>query len=160
MATTQEYLLGSATTLLSTELNSLASSSTLAAGAISSVGGTSGKFDNTAGGGGLGGYTLGQFEINCAAPSGAVTAGSGVFVWLLTTVDGTNYENGSASIVPVRRPDVIIPFRAVTSTAQRIIVVAPLPPGTWFVLLSQNSGQAFAASSNTLKVTPVTNQMV
>ncbi len=158
MATTQEYLLGSITTLLSTELNALASSSGLTAGAISTAGGTSGLFNNTAGGGGLGGYTMGKFELYMPVPSGAVTGGA--YVWCIATDDGTNYEDGSNSVIPARRPDLIFPFRAVTSTAQRIIVFAPLPAGNWYVLLSQNSGQAFAATLNTLKVLPVTNQMV
>ncbi len=69
MATTQEFALGTVTTLLSTELNSLASSAGLTAGAISSVGGASGLFNNVTGGGGLGGYTLGQFELRLAAPA-------------------------------------------------------------------------------------------
>jgi hypothetical protein len=159
MATTQEYLLGSVTTLLSTELNSLASSSGLTAGAISSVGGTSGLFNNTAGGGGLGGYTLGQWELELAAPGGTLTAGTGAFVWLLTTVDGTNYEDGSASVIPARPADVIIPVRAV-STTQRIIRVMMMPPGNWYVLVAQNTGQTWASSGNTLKVTPATLQGV
>ena len=159
MATTQEYLLGSATTLMTTELNSLASSSGLTAGAISSVGGTSGLFNNTAGGGGLGGYTLGQWELNLAAPAGTLTAGTAAYVWLLTTVDGTNYEDGSATVIPARPPDLIFPVRAV-STAQRIIRVLMMPPGNWYVLLAQNTGQTWGASGNTVKVTPVTFQAV
>jgi hypothetical protein len=151
----QTYDLGSATTLLSTELNSLASSATGAA--ISSVGGTSGVFNNTYGGGGLGGFTLGQFELELAAPAGTLTAGTAVLIWFLTTVDGTNYEDGSASVIPARNPDLIIPVRAV-STTQRITKVAPLPPGNWFALLSQATGQTWGATLNTLKVTPITSQ--
>ncbi len=159
MATTQEYLLGSAVTLMTTELNSLASSATLAAGAISTVGGTSGLFNNTAGGGGLGGYTFGQWELELAAPAGTLTAGTGAFVWLLTTVDGTNYEDGSNSVIPARPPDIILPVRAV-STTQRIIRVLMMPQGNWYVLVSQNTGQTWGATLNTLKVTPATIQGV
>ena len=68
---------GSATTLLSTELNSLASSSGLTAGAISSVGGTSGVFNNVQAGGGLGGFTQGLYQLHLAAPGGTLTGGTG-----------------------------------------------------------------------------------
>lgn len=154
MATVEKYLLGTTTTLLSTELNSLASSAT--AGAISSVGGTSGVFDNTVGGGGFDGYTLGQFELVLAAPAGTLTAGTAVLVWFLTAVDATpNYEDGSATVIPARTPDLIIPVRAV-STAQRIIRKAMMPPGKWFVLLSQATGQTWNTAGNTLKVQPAT----
>ncbi len=159
MATTQEYLLGSATTLMTTELNSLNSSSGLTAGVISSVGGTSGIFNNTAGGGGLGGYTLGQWELVLTAPAGALTAGTGAFVWLLTTVDGTNYEDGSNSVIPARPPDIILPVRAV-NTAQRIIRNLMMPQGNWYVLLAQNTGQTWNSTNSTFKVTPATIQGV
>lgn len=154
---TQTYLLGSPVTLLSTELNSLASSAT--AGAISSVGGASGVFNNTFGGGGLGGYTLGQFELVLGSPAGSLTAFTAASIWFLTEVDGTDYEDGGASVIPARRPDVIIPVRAV-GTAQRIIIVAYMPPSNWFALLSQSTGQTWAASGNTLKVTPATYQVL
>ncbi len=159
MATTQEYLLGSVVTLMSTELNSLASSAAPSAGAVSSVGGTSGLFNNTAGGGGLGGYTRGRFELELAAPGGTLTAGTAAYVWFLGNVDGTNYEDGSATVIPARLADLIIPVRAV-STTQRISVVADLPPGNWYVVLGHNTGQTWGSTANTLKVVPVANQMV
>ncbi len=159
MATTQEYLLGSAVTLMTTELNSLASSATLAAGAISTVGGTSGLFNNTAGGGGIGGYTSAKWELVLAAPAGTLTAGTGAFVWLISTVDGTNYEDGSNSVIPARPPDIIIPVRAI-STAQRVVRELAMPSGNWYVLMAQNTGQTWGATANTLKILPVTIQGV
>jgi hypothetical protein len=153
--TTTTYVLGSATTLLSTELNSMASSSSTFV--VSTVGGTSGLFSNTYGGGGLGGYTLGQFELKLAAPGGTLTA-SPVLFWFLQSVDGTNYEDGSTSVLPARQPDLIIPVRAV-STAQRIGgIYAPLPVGNWYVLIEQQTGQTWGSTLNTLKVTPVAYQ--
>ena len=159
MATVLNYwALGSSVTLLSTELNSLASSATLAAGAIATVGGTSGKFNNVYSGGGLGGYPMGEFELSLAAPAAGLTAGTAAYIWFLNSVDGTNFEDGSNSIIPTRPADLIIPVRAVTG-AQRIIVVAPLPPNLFFPLLSHNTGQNWNASGNNLKVVPVTNQV-
>lgn len=154
----QYWDLGSVTTLMTTELNSLASSSGLTAGAISSVGGSSGVFNNIQAGGGLGGFRYGLFELVLGAPGGTLTAGTGAYIWFLTDVDGTDYEDGSASVIPARNPNLIIPVRAV-STAQRITVQAQMPPNTWYVLLAQNTGQTWASSGNTLKVLPVTNQI-
>src|SRR5947209_4516094 len=113
MATTEKYVIGSIATLMSTELNSLATSSGLTAGAISS-----GAFNNTAGSTGDG-YVLGELELVLAAPAGTLTAGTAAYVWFLRDPDGTNYEDGGASTIPARPADVIVPVRAV-STAQRI----------------------------------------
>jgi hypothetical protein len=160
MATTEEYLLASsATTLLSTELNALASSSGLTAGAISSVGGSSGVFNNVSGAGYLGGYIEADFALTLAAPAGTLSAGTGAYVWLLRTLDGTHYETGSTSVIPARAPDLIIPVDAL-STAQLVIVPGRLPRGTWYVLLAQNTGQTWASSGNTLSVLPSTRQGV
>jgi hypothetical protein len=157
MPVVEKYVLGTTTTLLSTELNSLASSAT--AGAISSVGGTSGLFNNTVGGGGFDGYPWGRYELVLAAPAGTLTAGTAVLIWFLGNVDGTNPEDGSATVIPSRPPDLVIPVRAV-STAQRITRIAKLPPGNWYALLSHATGQAWGASGNTLKVSPFTHEGV
>src|SRR4051812_17460777 len=111
-AIVQNYLLGSVVSLMTTELNSLATSSGLTAGAISSVGGSSGAFNNTYAGGGLGAYVSGRFELVLGAPAGSLTAGTAAFVWFLRTTDGTNYEDGGSAVIPARAPDVIIPVRA------------------------------------------------
>lgn len=154
-----KWLLGTTTTLMSTELNSLATSAGLTAGAIASVGGTSGVFNNVAGGGGFDGYRWGIFELNLGAPAGTMTAGTAAYIWFLQQIDGTNFEDGSASVIPARKADLIIPVRAV-STANRAgaPTLAMLPPGIWKPLLAQNTGQAWNASGNTLKVEPVTEQ--
>jgi hypothetical protein len=153
MAVVQYWSLGSVTTLMGAELNSLASSSGLTAGAV-----TAGSFNNVQGGGGLGGYTMGIYELNLAAPAAALTAGTAAYVWLLNQVDGTNFEDGGAAVIPARPADVIIPVRA--TTTQRIIWLGYLPPNLWKVLLSHNTGQTWNASGNTLKVLPVTTQAV
>jgi hypothetical protein len=74
----------------------------------------------------------------------------------LREVDGTNYEDGSSTVTPARNPDLVFPLRAVT-TAQRIVVIGDLPPGSFVALLrNDGTGQAMAASGNTLKIRPVT----
>jgi hypothetical protein len=84
------------------------------------------------------------------------TANTSFCCWLLREVDGTNYEDGGASVTPTRPPDLIFTVRAVT-TAQRILAVCDLPPGTVKALLrNDGTGQAIAASGNTLKIRPLT----
>jgi hypothetical protein len=148
---------GSESSLLTTELNSLASSAALTAGAISSVGGTSGVFNNVQGGGGLGGFTQALFLIHIASLASAPTAGTGFFFWFINSLDGSLFEDGSATITPARRADLVIPVRAATGV-QNIIVQSSLPPNSFYVLCDQNTGQTLASSGNYLKVCPVTNQ--
>jgi len=123
------------------------------------VGGTSGLFNNTVGGGQFDGYVMGQIELNLAAPAGTLTANSSANVWFLQNVDGTNYEDGSASVIPARAPDVVFPVRAV-STAQRMIRRTILPQGNWFVLIQHATGQTWNASGNTLKLLNATYEGV
>ena len=156
MTQTIANLTASATTLLSTELNSLANNANVA----SSVGGASGVFDNTLGDGGVAnGYQMADVEGVFAVFGSAPAAGSALLVWFLQTIDGTNYEDGSSSTTPVRPPDVVLPFQASTS-AQRVTKSGvPLPAGK-FKVLAQNSGsgQSLASSGNTVKVRPFTPQ--
>jgi hypothetical protein len=148
MSTTEKYALGAQTTLLSTGLNSLANN----AQAISAA------FDNTQGQTGDG-YTLCDLEL-VVTYGGAPTANTGVSVWLVGSQDGSNYEDGDASVTPARLPDVVFPLRAVT-TAQRVIRRVWLPWGlVKAVLRNDGTGQAMAASGNTLKIRPVTRSMV
>src|SRR4051812_40304985 len=113
MATTLEMIeQGTAVTLLTTELNSLANNTMSAAGSAQT---------NTQATSNFNGYVRGKVELNLGSPSGTVTAGTLIDLWFLRTIDGgSNYEDGSASISPARAPDVVFPLRAV-STAQRVI---------------------------------------
>jgi hypothetical protein len=156
MSSTLENLAGSVTTLLSTELNSLANNASV----LSSVGGSSGVFDNTIGNSGVSnGYFLGDVEMVCAAFGSAPTANTALNVWFLQTIDGTNYEDGSSSITPVRPPNVAFQFQASTNAQRLIQLSIPLPAGKFKVLAQNNgSGQTMAGSGNTIKVRPTTPQ--
>lgn len=141
MATTTTLVSGSVSSVLGTELNSLANN----AQAISAA--------YTAGGG----YVMAEVELYVSYGS-APTASTGCTVWFLRAIDDTNYEDGDASVTPGRLPDAVFPLRAV-NTAQRITRRVLIPPGTFKVLLrNDGTGQAMAASSNTLKIKPVTYQ--
>jgi hypothetical protein len=138
---TQTYLSGSIANLLTTELNSLANNALVAGSAY------------TAGGG----YLLAELELVVTYGT-APTANTGVSVWLLRSVDGTNTEDGSSSVTPARAPDVVFPLRAVT-TAQRIVRRVVIPPGNWTPLAKNDGvGVAMAATGNTLKILPLTYQ--
>lgn len=149
MATTvKQTEQGAEVSLLTTELNSLANNTNV----VSSVGGTSGVFANTQGTTSFDGYVEGKVELNLGAPSTTVTANTDVQLWFLLAVDGTNYEDGGASVTPARLPDLVIPLRAV-STAQRVARRCLIPVGSFKVLLRNNgTGVTLAASGNTVKV--------
>jgi len=133
---------GTATTALSTGLNSLANNALVASSAITLSTGEPG-------------YQRCEAEIVVTYGT-APTANTACVVWLLREVDGTNYEDGSSTVTPSRNPDLVFPLRAVT-TAQRIVVTGDLPPGSFVALLrNDGTGQAMAASGNTLKLRPVT----
>ena len=144
MATTlKQTEQASAVTLLSTELNSLANGSN----AVSSTA----ILNNAIGQANTDGYVRGKLELNIGAPAAALTLNTGVTVWFLQTVDGTNYEDGDASTTPARLPHIVIPVRAV-ATAQRIIQRIAVPVGTQKVLVSNGTGQSWNASGNSLKL--------
>jgi hypothetical protein len=139
---TVKDLRGTATTALTTGLNSLANNALVASSAITLSTGEPG-------------YQRCEAELVLTYGT-APTANTACVVWLLREVDGTNYEDGSSTVTPGRNPDLVFPLRAVT-TAQRIVVVGDLPPGSFVALLrNDGTGQSMASSGNTLKLRPVT----
>lgn len=145
MATTQKWTRGTADTILTTELNSLANNTNVVKS--TAVAPTSTE------------YTMVEVELYVTFGS-TPTANTAVSVWFLREIDGTNYEDGSSTVTPTRNPDVVFGVRA-TTNAQRIIKTCLLPPGNFKPLLrNEGTGQAFAASGNTVKIRPVTLQSV
>jgi hypothetical protein len=133
---------GTATTVLSTGLNSLANNALVASSAITLSTGEPG-------------YQRCEAELVVTYGT-APAANTACVVWLLREIDGTNYEDGSSTVTPSRNPDLVFPLRAVT-TAQRIVVTGDLPPGSFVALLrNDGTGQAMASSGNTLKLRPLT----
>jgi hypothetical protein len=142
MATTTTQVSGTIQSLLTTELNSLANNS-LAIGSAITLTST--------------GYLLGEVELVVTYGTNP-TASTGCSIWFLRDIDGTNYEDGGTSLTPARAPDLVIPV-LVSTSAQRITRRCLLPPGTFKALLKNDgTGQALAASGNTLKVLPLTYQ--
>ena len=146
MPTVQKWYPGSTVGVLSTGLNSLPNNGM----AVSSPQDSDGAD----------GSILADVEF-AGTLAGVPSAGTGLSIWFLRTVNGTQWEDGSdASVVPARPPDVVLPLRAVSS-AQRICRTAVLPASNWRVLLrNDGTGQALSASGNVLNVRPVTTQTV
>lgn len=125
-------------TLLSTELNSLANGSRSAAGT---------ELDNATNRDEL---AIAELQVTFGS---APSSGGFVSLYAITAPDGTNYEDGSASVDPgAHRWLCNIPVRNVT-TAQRLrsLPFQIDPFKTKFILLN-SSGQAFPASGSTLKI--------
>lgn len=129
----------SATSYLTTELNSLASAGNKIGAAI----------DNTSAG-----DMFADFEVVIATQGGARSAGAYIALYVIPSVDGTNYTMGDDSVDPPATTMVCaIPLDAAT-TARRIACTHVLiPAGKFKVLLENNTGQAFASSGNTLAYT-------
>lgn len=161
MSTTTEYLLqGTATSLLTTELNSLAAGNY----ALSSN-----SWNNVSGTTNFNGYVQALIEIYLPTPSATFAANSAVAFYFIKSLDGTNWEDSAGpltsqqgALLSAQTPDYQWPIRAI-STSQRFVRKVWIPPGYFMVMLGnlQGSGtQAFASSGNTVKLLPFTTQGV
>ena len=120
---------------LTTELNALANAAASAAGSAQ---------DNTTN------LDLwGDFELAVTFGSNP-TAASTIDLYLIASVDGTNYAD--SAVLPVTALVGSFVLRAVT-TAQLVHVLrVPLLPGKFKMAVLNNSGQSFPASGSTVKM--------
>ena len=90
---------------------------------------------------------LAEFEllVRCAvAPTGAPY----LEVFLVESVDGTNFEDGDASTRPARPASFVVPVRTV-ATQQRIAASGvPIPPAKFKVLVVNKTGQALTNTNS------------
>lgn len=126
-------------TYLSTELNSLADGANKIGAAISNDAGTE-----------LDLYIM--LELYLAATSSR-DADNRVDVYLLPTVDGTNYAYGGDSQDPDPGTWVgqFVPIPSTTTACYMTISQIQIPPTDFKLLLMNEIGVAFASSGNTLK---------
>jgi len=133
------YLSGP-TTILSTQLNTLANSS---ANTLSTAGSA---IQNT------NGYLYADVEF-VAGSTYTPTAGGFIELWLLRSIDGgSNYEDGSSSIAPARPADIVIPVRGGTTITPRS--GAPgllLPPGFYEPIARNQTGASLPSSGNIIR---------
>lgn len=140
----------SVSTVLSTELNSLAN----AAAALGT------EYDNSSN---L--YLWATFELNVAFGS-SPTAGNTVDLYIIPAPDGTNYDDnttGASGAAPSTSYVGGFPLRAVTSAQKVPMGVArriDLPPTKFKIFVVNGSGQAFPASGSTVKMIPYRYQSV
>lgn len=140
----------SISTVLSTELNSLAN----AAAALGT------EYDNSSN---L--YLWATFELNVTFGS-SPTAGNTVDLYIIPAPDGTNYDDnttGASGAAPSTSYVGGFPLRAVTSAQKVPLGVVrriDLPPTKFKVFVVNGSGQAFPASGSTVKMIPYRYQSV
>jgi hypothetical protein len=135
-ATITKMLVGSTVTALSTELNSLTSNSTSALSAtLTNVIGTGGD-----------GFLMCEVE-GAFTFGGNPIAGSGIAVWFAKAIDDSNFAQCGVGL-----PAVTLPLRS-TATTTRTVVETKCAIGSYKVCaLNDGTGQALAASGNTIKI--------
>ncbi len=127
------------TTLLSTELNSIAAAAGSALGT---------EYDNA-----TNCFMYGLFEFTVTFGTGP-TADTTVDLYVVPAPDGTNYDDGSNAIFAQNHAVGGYNMRSVT-TAQKLSMWGVLLPPTKFkVNMRNNTNQGFAASGNLLKMIP------
>jgi hypothetical protein len=134
-------------TLLSTELNSLASSSVI----VSSVGGTSGLFTNS----NTHQVVWARGVLTLGSTAGGISTGGNLACWWLESVDGSTFE--SATAAPPRAPDVVFPLPAATLSGTNTFLSQGLvraPALNFKVICQNNSGQTLNATGNTVVLAP------
>ena len=139
MATVKLSAYGSTTSVLATELNSLAN------GSLSSA---SSAYDNSSN---L--YPLCAVEVVIATQGSARSAGATVTVFMSSSATGTTQDNTVESPIAMT-----FALDAATTARTHTFHNVPLTPSSSskFTLLN-STGQALAASANTVKVVPYTD---
>lgn len=83
----------------------------------------------------------------------APTAGTVVELYLLPSIDGTVYPDGSASILPQSSLYVGgFAVRAVTTAQVMVLRGVALPPGSFKLLVQNTTNVAFPATGSTLRM--------
>jgi hypothetical protein len=104
------------------------------------------------------GYLRAECEFRYVDASGSPSTGSGMAVWFLIKIDGTNYEDGSATIFPSRLPDIYFPLRTGVGSQRVVMKDIGIPPGPITTVVRNDSGQTIQGSVNvwTVKCRPRT----
>jgi len=94
-----------------------------------------------------------DFTLYLAAQGAARSAGAYVALYILPMSDGTNYPYGGDALDPAANLwTANFVFDAATTARYAVIRGVLLPPMDFHVLVMNETGQAFAATLNTLKM--------
>lgn len=94
---------------------------------------------------------LGDFEL-AVTYAVAPTAGGLVKLYVVRTVDGTNYEDGSTAVIFPQNGYVgAFVVRNVGTLQRMVLPEVSIPPDDFKILLVNEANQAFTASGHTLK---------
>lgn len=97
-------------------------------------------------------YTYLDLEVYLAAQGSARAADAVVTICILPSVDGTNYDAGDqAAALRADVTQVVLGFDAATTARYRTACNIPIPPLKFKLLFVNDTGQALAANSSTLK---------
>lgn len=126
--------------ILTTELNSLANGATKLSAAVSNDDAAERNL-------------YADFEFTIAAQGSARANDAHVQLYLLPSIDGTNFTYGDDSTTPPASA-LVGSFILDASTSARVVHLrgVELPPEDFKLLVYNNTGQALAASGNTLKL--------
>ena len=132
--TTHKAYTAAIASILTTELNTLASGSASAASAA---------VDNTSN---LDLYV--DLTLTVAAQGSSRSSGATVAVYLIMALDGTNYDDTNATTAELVA---VFPLDAATTARQSTRRDIPGPPGLFKFFVVNSTGQAFAGSGNILE---------
>ena len=93
-----------------------------------------------------------DLEFNIAAQGSSRDADGRVEIYILYSVDDTNFDMGDDSTDP--RPEsllTVFSLDAATTARYRTVTGLPIAPFDFKLLVMNETGQAFASSANTLK---------
>ena len=102
-----------------------------------------------------------SFELTVATQASARTSGAFVSLYLLTSLDGTNFSFGDDSTDPAASTLMAV-FPLDAATTARIVTAygIPIPPLDFKLLCMNETGVAFAATGNVLKYLVHNEEMV
>jgi len=130
-----------ATTVLSTELNSLGNGSNKITGTALSNDAATTERDLFA-----------KFSLSVAAQGSARSAGASVALYIIPEVDGTHAYGGDSLDPSGNQYMGSFGFDAATTARVDVITDIRLPNSDFHVLLQNNTGQALAATGTVLKM--------
>lgn len=96
------------------------------------------------------GYLYSDWELY-AGFVGTPPANKYVALWLLPSIDGTNFGDGSGAVDPPVTPNAIFPLRAAAGSQRIVLTRIMLSSGSFTPLVTSESGCAMAAAGNILR---------